>query len=157
MPVYVLERDGRSEHRYLTWAEFDAAKQPDGTLLLGGETYSVDVGAQARGFRHTPSAWPKKCLASAVQPHQVAEAQSAFARAGVRVEFDRDGVPTYESRSHRRAALASIGLFDRDGGYSDPDPEWNQRYRAARGIDEGQPGPDEVAASQLPVQGEDIQ
>lgn len=138
MAVYMLKRegDGHEEEKLLSYSEFDAAKQDDGTLLLDGEAWRVNVGAQQRSVRHVTGTWPMYCDASGVGVDQRVEATAEFAKHGLRVEFDGLGRAIYESPGHRRKALAVLGMHDRNAGYSDPTPEYNRRWREARGMEE---------------------
>lgn len=57
--------------------------------------------------------WPKKCLALAVHPDQVDEANARNKEHGVNVHYAADGVPTLPDRNERRKLLKLEGLHDR--------------------------------------------
>lgn len=63
--------------------------------------------------------WPMKCDASGVHPSQIPEARAKAAQAGCPTEFTKDGRAILTSRKHRAQYHKSIGLHDRNGGYSD--------------------------------------
>jgi hypothetical protein len=57
--------------------------------------------------------WPKQCLALAVHPDQVDEANARNKEHGISVHYDAKGVPTLPDRNERRKLLKLEGLHDR--------------------------------------------
>lgn len=67
------------------------------------------------------SAWPMKSDALGVSPEQIPEAMAEAIRYGVPTEFDpRTGEAILTSPGHRRRYAEMYGIYDRNGGYSDP-------------------------------------
>ena len=59
--------------------------------------------------------------AAGVGVNQVERAQEHSVEIGVPTEFNpRTGAAIFRSRGHRKAYCEKVGLFDRDGGYGDP-------------------------------------
>ena len=55
-----------------------------------------------------------------VHPDQIPQAIEEARRHGVRVEFSADGRAKLDSSRHRAAVAKPLGIYDRNGGYSDP-------------------------------------
>lgn len=114
-------------HRYSTEDEseyleewFELGKSPD-VIEKDGKVFLRDY-ARARPERSTGGCWPKEETACAVLPEQKHEAERASIAAGCPTEFvvrGHEARPILKSRAHRAAYHRSVGLFDRDGGYSD--------------------------------------
>lgn len=64
--------------------------------------------------------WPMCSDAAGVHPDQVAEAQAAATGLGVPTEFTPDGRAVFRSPRHRKLYCEAVGLYDRNGGYGDP-------------------------------------
>lgn len=65
--------------------------------------------------------WPMKSDAFGVHPDQVREAYAESVKAGVPTEFDpQTGQAIFRDRYHRKRAVEAMGMYDLDGGYSDP-------------------------------------
>ena len=79
-----------------------------------------DLRAEQCGYRHTPGAWPLLSDAAGVAPHQIPEAIEHARKKGVPTDFTPDGRAILTSREHRKRYCESIGLYDRSGGYGDP-------------------------------------
>ena len=58
--------------------------------------------------------------ALAVMPRQVSEATELLKSRGVTTDFDTKGRPIFTSRTHRRRHCEALGVFDKNGGYGDP-------------------------------------
>jgi len=76
----------------------------------------------------TNAKWPILSDAAGVAPSQVGEARQKFADLGLNTEVMRDGRVVFTSASHRKKHCEAVGLYDRNGGYGDP-----QRNRAIEG------------------------
>ena len=76
--------------------------------------FRAEQGVQTRGN------WPQESDAAGVGAGQVEEATKESVELGVPTNFTEDGSAIITSRSHRKKYCEAIGLFDRDGGYSDP-------------------------------------
>lgn len=97
-------------------SELEAARRPDGLYEIDGELLSRDYYAEHGRFKDTPGAWPQYSDAAGVAVHQIAEAREKSVRDGVPTEFTADGRAIFRDREHRARYLATIGMYDRDGG-----------------------------------------
>jgi hypothetical protein len=66
-----------------------------------------------------PGNWPMKSDAAGVHPDQIPEAYAKSVKDGVPTQFTKDGQAIFTSRGHRARYIKTIGMIDRDGGYSD--------------------------------------
>lgn len=64
--------------------------------------------------------WPIYSDALGVNPDQIPEAQATLAKHGVQAQYTPDGRAIVNDARHRRDWCRAVGLFDRNGGYSDP-------------------------------------
>ncbi|OHB56127.1 MAG: hypothetical protein A2Y07_01250 [Planctomycetes bacterium GWF2_50_10] len=93
----------------------------DGTIILPDGGYGKrDFKAEHGGFVNTPGAWPMYSDAAGVGEHQIPEAVEHARAIGIPTDFTSDGQAIFTSRAHRKRYCEAIGLFDRSGGYSDP-------------------------------------
>jgi len=60
--------------------------------------------------------------AAGVAPSQVREAEEHARKIGIPTSFLKDGRAIFEGPAHRKTYCEAVGLFDRNGGYSDPQP-----------------------------------
>ena len=68
-----------------------------------------------------PGNYPMESDAMGVGVHQVEKAAKADAAAGVPTEYNkRTGAVIFRDKEHRRAYCERHGVFDRNGGHSDP-------------------------------------
>lgn len=120
MPTYcyTAEDDGETVERV-----FVMGKAPGKITLPGGRSAFRDYRAEQSGPHSSPGTWPQHSTAAGVMPSQIAEAQAASVKAGVPTQFTADGEAIFTSRKHRRDYLKSVGMHDRDAGYSDPTPD----------------------------------
>lgn len=123
MPTYLYRTDGgRLIERTMTVEE----------MLVAGPTISLedgtparrDIGAEHRSFRATPGNWPMTCEMSVVVPvAQVAAAKRKARAAGTDIDFKIEGglaKGVFESPGHRRQYCEAMGMYDMNGGHSDP-------------------------------------
>ena len=85
-----------------------------------GQSMRRDIGFEHRGFRHTPGTWPMASDAAGVHPDQVKEAVAHSEAIGIPTQFDSEGRAIFTGPRHRKAYCEAIGLYDRNGGYSEP-------------------------------------
>ena len=65
--------------------------------------------------------WPMASDALGVLPKQVKDATEAAAKSGVPTEFDpKTGQAILRDPHHRKRLAESLGMYDLNGGYSDP-------------------------------------
>jgi hypothetical protein len=79
-----------------------------------------DLLAEQGGVVHRCGCWPMYSDAAGVAEHQVPEAMAHSRRIGIPTDFTQDGRAIFTSREHRKKYCEAIGLYDRNGGYSDP-------------------------------------
>ena len=79
-----------------------------------------DFIAEHRETVHHPGDWPLKSSAAGVHPTQAKEATELAAKRGVPTEFTKDGDAVFTSARHRKAYCEAFGMYDRNGGYNDP-------------------------------------
>lgn len=121
MPIYCFTtRRGSKRPPATVERFFSMSDVPSSVRLPDGRRAYRDMVAERRGFKDTNGAgWPMLSDALGVHPDQISDARAEAERAGVRLDFTRDGRAILESRTHRRAVLRALGYHDRNGGYSD--------------------------------------
>lgn len=67
--------------------------------------------------------WPMISEAAAINPEDVPREQARLKKRGIYTEYTPTGEPIFRSPSHRKAYCEAVGLYDRNGGYSDPQPK----------------------------------
>jgi len=90
-----------------------------------GGTMVQSVGPARRSGCAT---WPMHSYAAAVHPSQVPEAEAHARSIGIPTSFDKEGEAVFTDPKHRKRYCEAVGLYDRNGGYSDPQrkgPEGN--------------------------------
>ena len=97
-------------------------EHPANTVCLAcGGTAARDIAADLTGSaRSTGKGWPLLSDAMGVHPDQIAEAREHAARHSVPTDFAPDGRAILRSRDHRKRYGELIGMYDRNGGYGDP-------------------------------------
>lgn len=85
-----------------------------------GDVAHRDFVAEHRGFAHKPGNWPMRSDAAGVLPIQIGEAREESIKRGVPTEFTKDGQAIFTSAEHRKKYCESHGMYDRNGGYGDP-------------------------------------
>jgi hypothetical protein len=58
--------------------------------------------------------------AAGVSPEQSVDAMRHSQEIGIPTEFNSQGQAVFTSASHRKRYCEAIGLYDRNGGFSDP-------------------------------------
>jgi hypothetical protein len=94
-------------------------------ILIQGEVFLRDISAEHRGesykIRKRKCGVWQKSDAAGCHPLQAAEYERDAAERGVPTEFDRrTGQAIFRSREHRKRYCESRGIYDRSGGYGDP-------------------------------------
>jgi hypothetical protein len=77
---------------------------------------------ESRRFNTISTSWPMYSDALGVNPDQIDEARAESVRMGVPTDFNKDGQAILESRGHRKKYAEANGMYDRDGGYGDAQP-----------------------------------
>lgn len=85
---------------------------------------SVIIAPAKEGVKNwgTCGNWPMKSEALGVHPSQVNSAREHAKKIGIPTEYTNDGCPVFTSKSHRKRFCEhpTIRVYDRDGGYGDP-------------------------------------
>ncbi len=68
----------------------------------------------------TAGNYPMESDAAGVAASQVDEASAHADSIGVPTEFTKEGSAVFRSKKHRKDYCEAIGLYDKNGGYSDP-------------------------------------
>lgn len=114
-------------YRYVNKDQTQAieASFPIGTaprrIVRSDRVYRLDITACSRNRAPQSCAlWPIVSDAAAIHPDQIPEAREYDRQHGVPTEYTRDGQPVFTDRAHRKAYCEAHGLYDRNGGYGDP-------------------------------------
>ena len=134
MAAYEFKIDDTDEvlEVFLTFDEYGRRVTDDMITLDDGRiakrVWSSVVSQNHRSVATCPGNYPHVSYSAGVHPSQIREQQAALKAAGVRTtQYTKGGDPIFEDKSHRREALTAMGMFDRNGGFSDPTP----KYRTA--------------------------
>lgn len=87
-----------------------------------------DFCAEHGGVFHRAGLWPMKSQALGVMPSQIKEAKDYAAKHGVSVDFTPDGDAILTSRKNRREYAELYGMYDKNGGYGDPQRGGHQKH-----------------------------
>ena len=85
-----------------------------------GRTAFRDIRAEHCGFVNTPGNYPMESDAAGVGASQVKEAEAHSRAIGISTHFTSDGAAIFTSSMHRKRYCEAVGLFDRNGGYGEP-------------------------------------
>ena len=116
MPIYCY-----SHKEDVLERSFPFGKAPE-VIRSQGKTYHRDFQAEHVKTR-PPGNWPMESDSLGVDPSQIKEAEAESIRLGIPTRFTSDGCAVLESPSHRKRLAEAYGYFDRNGGYSDPQPK----------------------------------
>jgi len=127
MPVYEFIDDSGTVHVVsMTFAEFDRRVQDDKIRLDDGTTAKTYW--NSRGPSTVPANYPMVSSAAGVHPADIQRHMEHLRQKGCgQVDHTSDGDIIFRDKHQRKRVCEALGLFDRDGGYSDPAP----RYRTA--------------------------
>lgn len=117
MPTYCFscEHCGKKFTRVVSMRKYKARPKCE-----CGFRANRDFVTEHSGTAHHPGNWPLYSDAAGVAHDQVGEAYEKSVKDGVPTQFTKDGRAILTSADHRRRYCESVGLFDRNGGYSDP-------------------------------------
>lgn len=119
MPYYIYEckKHGNFEH-FSSVNTMKMKRKCPKCRLMGRRNIVAEQRATSSIAK--PSCWPLISDAFAVNPNQIRKQQAALAAKGVQCDFTPEGQAIFTSRKHRKMVCEAGGLFDRNGGYSDP-------------------------------------
>ena len=133
MPMYEFKTDdGEVVELFMPFAEFDR-RVKDGKLTMNdGRTVASYFNPHV-GISTVPANYPMTCSAAGVHPGQVKEHMEHLKAKGCgQVNHTKDGDIIFESKGQRRKVLETLGMYDRNGGYSDPSPKNRTNCRKYR-------------------------
>ena len=81
---------------------------------------AAEAPVNARNLNANGRAWPVISAAAGVLPSQIDEAQAHSRQIGIPTDFTPDGDVVFTDAAHRKRYCQAIGLYDRNGGYGDP-------------------------------------
>lgn len=85
--------------------------------IEGQGVVEVDSSVNRRVHR---AKWPILSDALGVNPEHIGESVKKLAEVGVSAEYTEDGRAVLRDPRHRRDWARAAGVFDRNGGYGDP-------------------------------------
>lgn len=85
------------------------------------EPYKGDWSERCK-HSHEIARWPYASDAMGVRPEDIPRAQAILAEHGVKTEYTETGEAIMRDKAHRKAHCRALGFWDRDAGYSDPEP-----------------------------------
>lgn len=127
MPMYEFEREsGELFEEFMHESEFEE-RVKDGFMIMPDGSrvkYRDDAWFRRSVVSTCPSNYPMTCTAIGVHPSQVKEHMEHLRAMGCgQVNHTKDGDVIFESKSQRKKVCEALGFFDRNGGYSDPQPK----------------------------------
>ena len=124
MPLYeFIDESGAIHQLQMSMQEFDKRVTDDSIILSDGKTARCYY--NPRGMSTVPANYPMVSYAAGVHPDQVEQQMRYLRERGCgQVNHTSDGDPIFEDKHQRRRVCEALGLFDRNGGYSDPKPTY---------------------------------
>lgn len=123
MPVYeFVADDGEIVEVFMSFAEHDRRVKNDVIKLDDGRIAKKNW-AGLSVISSCPSNYPMVSSAAGVAPSQVQQHMDHLRKMGCgQVNHTKDGDIIFESKGQRRQVLQALGMYDRNGSYSDPSP-----------------------------------
>lgn len=118
MPTYdYICECGATLSRVLPMSQCDATM----SCTRCGKRMQRDYATEQAGNKgKRTKTWPMKSDAAGVHPSQIASETERAGKMGIPTEFTPDGRAIFTGPKHRQRYCEAIGMFDRNGGYSDP-------------------------------------
>ena len=128
MPVYEFQTtNGEVVELFLSFADHDRRVKDDTIKLDDGRTAKTFWNANSK-ISTVPSCYPMTSSAAGVHPGQIKEHMEHLRSKGCgQVDHTKSGDVIFRDKNQRRQVCEALGLFDRNGGFSDPQP----KYRTA--------------------------
>jgi len=67
-----------------------------------------------------PAGWPMVSVAAGINPDQIGEYKEFDKKMGVETDYTPSGDVVFRDRAHRKKYCEAHHLYDRNGGYGDP-------------------------------------
>lgn len=124
MPTYeFLKPDGAVVEVFMSFAEHDRRVKDDVIKLDDGSTARKHWSGKS-AISSVPSCYPMVSSAAGVHPGQIKEHMDHLRKMGCgQVDHTKNGDIIFRDKSQRRKVLETLGMYDRNGGYSDPAPK----------------------------------
>lgn len=124
MPTYeFITDDEEIVELFMSFAEFDR-RVSDGQITLDDGRIARSYFNPNSGISTMPSTYPMVSSAAGVEPSQVKQHMEHLRQMGCgQVNHTRDGDVIFESKGQRKRVCEALGLYDRNGSYSDPQPK----------------------------------
>ncbi len=124
MPVYEFKTDdGELVDLSMSFKDHDRRVKNGQIKLSDGRTAKTYWGGMS-SISTVPSNYPMVSSAAGVHPGQIKEHMDHLRSQGCgQVNHTKDGDIIFESKGQRKKVLETLGMFDRQGGYSDPQPK----------------------------------
>ena len=118
---------------FLTFARFDE-RVKDGKITLDDGREAAYEWLQHNKMRSVPANYPMISTAAGVHPGQIKQHMEHLRQMGCgQVDHTKEGDIIFADKAQRKKVLEALGMFDRNGGYSDPAPKHRtgnvKRYR----------------------------
>lgn len=132
MPVYVYSTEDRSVS---VERVYPIKPGPPETIRakVNGRTrtlYHDIAGDQSTSRMREATAYARPLVgfAAGVHPSQVPAMMERDKKHGIPTQYTKDGCPLFTSAQHRKRYCEAHGLYDRNGGYSDPRRGESRKY-----------------------------
>lgn len=123
MPRYeFIAGDGEIVELFMSFAEHQRRVKDD-KIRIGSRTFRTHWAGKT-SISTVPANYPMVCTAAGVHPDQIKEHMEHLRQKGCgQVNHTKHGDLVFESKGQRKKVLEALGMFDRNGGYSDPSPK----------------------------------
>lgn len=124
MPTYEFQtEDGEIVELFMPFAEHDR-RVKDGVIELEDGRKAKTYFNPRSGISTVPGNYPMVSSSAGVLPSQVKQHMEYLRQNGCgQVNHTKDGDVIFESKGQRRKVCEVLGLYDRNGGHSDPRPK----------------------------------
>ena len=133
MPTYEFKAsDGEIVEVFMPFAEYDRLVKHETMTLPDGRDAKIHWGSMAL-ISTVPSNYPMVSSAAGVAPSQIKEHMDHLRAKGCgQVNHTKDGDVIFESKGQRKKVCEALGLYDRNGSFSDPQPRVRTNCRKFR-------------------------
>ena len=130
MPTYEFQTDdGEIVEVFLSFTQFDKRVKNGVIKLDDGQTAKSYFNPHT-GISTMPANYPMVSSAAGVHPGQIKEHMDHLRKMGCgQVDHTNDGDIIFRDKAQRKKVCETLGLFDLNGGYSDPQPKRATRVR----------------------------
>ena len=133
MPTYEFKAsDGEIVEVFMSFAEYDRLVKHETMTLPDGRDAKIHWGSMAL-ISTVPSNYPMVSSAAGVNPSQIKEHMDHLRAKGCgQVNHTKNGDIIFESKGQRKKVCEALGLYDRNGSFSDPQPKSRTNCRKFR-------------------------